>query len=432
MFLGIGYVTNICNFDYKLFNMNTVKIGDEFENKSYDIIEHALNNHELGIIPAFCKIYRKRKYYHIYREKEIIFDLAIEVITLGADKPTNLYIIECKDYSNHNVPVDDLEEFLYKIKGIKGFSPKGIVIANSKFQSGALKTAQNTGVMLIEVDEDDYKIILHKNERQNRQSSELDNIDLKIRNIIEEALLPKEIHGLKKLSTNKIDKIACDFLNEYDTNILNYALPTPLPDIANFLKEKYSLAIKFSFLTDRQDVEVLGYYDVKNNQILIHDSLIDSPRFPFVLAHEIGHFVLHKDLKINQVVYNNFKDSHFNSLQQSFTNRNPKNWIEWQANCFGASLLMPKSSILARLIGLQLQMGISKQGTIYLDNQDCNKIAYREIVQKLAEFFCVSKINIEYRLNDLGFIKKAPPKKEDNDSRELLREISKLNSKSNY
>jgi hypothetical protein len=62
---------------------NTTKKGDLFEDKCFKIIETALKNGELGIIPSLSKIYKKKKYYSPDREGDIIFDIAIEVVLKG-------------------------------------------------------------------------------------------------------------------------------------------------------------------------------------------------------------------------------------------------------------------------------------------------------------------------------------------------------------
>ena len=90
--------------------MNTVKIGDDFENKSKKLIKKIIDNHELSVIPAHCTVHDKKKYYSSKREKEIEFDLSIEVKHPNAKKPTIVWIVECKNLG-HRVPVDDIEEF---------------------------------------------------------------------------------------------------------------------------------------------------------------------------------------------------------------------------------------------------------------------------------------------------------------------------------
>jgi Zn-dependent peptidase ImmA (M78 family) len=412
--------------------MNTVRIGDNFEEKSYSLIEKALKNNDLSFVSEHCTLYRKKKYYNIIREKDVIFDLVIEVKHPLANKPSILCVIECKNYSNHSVPVDDLEEFSYKLQNIKGFTPKGIFITNNKFQSGAFKIAENTGIMLIEVHEDDYTIILHKTANTNFGFKEDFDFDLNIRKLIENALFPKKIEGLKRLNSDSIEKIANKFLNEVNTDILNCALPTPLPEIVEFLKAKKSIDVEFLNIKDQNDREVLGFFDLLKKRIIINKSISNSLQYPFVIGHEIGHLILHSNLKVNKTTYNNFQDIQFNFFHQSYDIKNDKHWVEWQANNFASCLLMPKSSIIARLIAIQKDLGISKQGSIFLDNQECNKKDYRDIVKWLSDFFEVGKNSIEYRLNDLGLIIRPPKTEEENLDREFLRRISIYNSNKNY
>lgn len=406
--------------------MNTVKIGDDFENKAYDLIEKALNNKEFGLIPEQCKIFRKKRYPSFRRKKGIVFDLAIEVTPPKADRPTLLYLVECKKYSS-KIPVDDVALFASYISEIDGYAIKGVFITNNKLQSGAIEEIGSHGMMLIEVDEDEYTIVLYKNKLLRNQKKEETDFDDEIRKLIENALLPTKINGLKRLSSARIDDIACRFLNEFNPNILENALATPLTEIAKYLKDERLISLEYSNLNDDFGNNVLGFYDLVNHKILIDNSIINTSQYPFIFAHEIGHYILHSNLKVNQVIYNNFKDVHFNFFQQSYALKNDKNWIEWQANCFASCLLMPKNSIILRLIAIQKELGISKQGSIFLDNQYCNKKDYMEIVNYLSNFFGVGKISIEYRLNDLGLI--FTPKKKHNfeeKDRELLRKLSLL------
>ena len=80
--------------------MNTVKLGDDFEEKSYHIIEEAIKRNDLGLIPKYCKILKKPKYYSFRRKKEIVFDLSIEFTPPKATNPALIYLVECKNYSN--------------------------------------------------------------------------------------------------------------------------------------------------------------------------------------------------------------------------------------------------------------------------------------------------------------------------------------------
>ncbi|UUW11215.1 ImmA/IrrE family metallo-endopeptidase [Flavobacterium plurextorum] len=408
--------------------MNTVEIGDNFEDKSYDIISTALNSKKLGLIPEFCSVYRKKGYYSVRRKKDIIFDLSIEVTPPGASRPTLLYLIECKNYSS-SIPVDDVALFAQYINEIHDYAVKGVFVSNSKLQSGAIEEIKSHGMMLIEVDEDSYNIVHYKNERKNSPENDIDQIIIKA---IQGALLPVEIEGLKKLPSKQIDKIASNLIAEFNPEILNYALPIPLTELFQYLERKHNLKYSYSNMENEANKNILGYFDAERNEIIINLSIKESIREPFVAAHEIGHFILHKKLRINKTRYNNFKDTSFSLFEQSYALKNPKNWIEWQANCFAASLLMPQFSIQAVLILTQNELGISKAGSIFLDDQECNKRDFSEIVKRMAAHFNVSKLSIEYRLNDLGLIVRPKKTKERDTDKELLRRFSMLSTNHNY
>lgn len=385
--------------------MNTVKLGNEFEEKSYYIIEQALKNDDLGLIPKYCKILKKPKYYSFRRKKDIIFDLSIEVTPPKAKNPTLVYLIECKNYSSP-IPVDDLTVFAEYVNQIEGIATKGIFIANNKLQSGALETVKSYGMMLIEVDDNDYNIVLHRTDKLKNQNEKDIELDEKIRKTIENSLLPKKIHGLKQLSTKQIQNIANTFLNEFDSSILTGAHKLDLQRLTVFLENKYQLKIEYVNLLNNDNSSLLGYFDQENNKIFIDHSIIGTERLPFTLAHEIGHFVLHRNLKINQIVYNNFKDSVHNIFSQQYELKNYKNWIEWQANCFASSILMPHISMVARLIYIQTTIGVSRnRGTIYIDHQEQNRKDFHTYIDYLSKHFGTSKQSVEYRLKSLEMIK---------------------------
>ncbi|KAA0939155.1 restriction endonuclease [Psychrobacter sp. ANT_H59] len=130
--------------------MNTVKIGDIFEDKCYDLIEHAVKNDKLGISASHARVFRKKKYYSDKRKKDIIFDLAIEIWPEDAKNYSMLLIIECKNYRTKDVPVDDVEEFESKVDQVSGKNAKAIMISARSFQEGAFNFAKSTGMMLIE------------------------------------------------------------------------------------------------------------------------------------------------------------------------------------------------------------------------------------------------------------------------------------------
>lgn len=108
--------------------------------------------------------------------------------------------------------------------------------------------------------------------------------------------------------------------------------------------------------------EVAGFIDIRGSRIVVNKN-DPTNRQSFTIAHELGHYILHKQLieadpEVYSVLYrkNNISDK-----------GNP---IEQEANCFAANLLVPLN-ILAKYQGLP----ISTIAILFRVSQDV--IAYR-------------------------------------------------------
>ncbi|NLP59337.1 ImmA/IrrE family metallo-endopeptidase [Lutibacter sp. B1] len=396
--------------------MNTVKIGDKFEDKSYYLIEKAIENGELGILKNTAKVQRKIGYYSKDREKEIIFDLSIEIWPENAERYTLLFLIECKSSPSGNyVPVDDVEEFNTKINQVAGGGVKGVMITDSKFQSGGITFAKNKRMMLIEVDNNDnHSIILHRTDKNDTKENK-NNLEDIFYKFIKKTLGIKKVKGLKKLSASQIENLALPILQKY--NDLYSSIK--IEDFIEHLKSEYNL--KFDFTQNLKTVngkKIEGFFDLENKTIFIDKSILESEKFPFVLGHELGHFFLHSNLKVNQERYNDFADSEYDFFTDRFNLVNDKNWIEWQANKFSTSLFLPKVLFLPHLIAFRKSIGISRPEHIYLDEQKINKQDYYKTVDYLSDYFGISKTAVKFRIEELNLITYAKPK---DDFKSILR-----------
>lgn len=382
--------------------MNTVEIGNKFEEKSYLIIEAAIQNGDLGISANHAKIYKKKGYYSKDREKDIIFDLAVEIWPNNAERYSVLYLIECKSYRSENVPVCDIEEFKAKIEQVSGVNVKGIMISDSSFQSGAYKYAENKGFMLIEVRNSyEYSIILHKATTKNEKK---DSIDDQLFKIIKKSFTT--ISGLEHLKKNRIESSAGIALETYKKSQRRI----DSQEFIKHLESYYNLEIKFGSYMSHKSKKILGYYDREKNQILINHSIVGTNRFRFVLGHELGHFFLHKSLKINEQVYSDFEDFEFDD-KTLFNDENipddDRKWIEWQANKFSVFLFLPRNLFISKLFEIRKEKGIARYKRFYLDNQPTNIREYNDTVNELSRFFEMSISSIKYRVEELKLIIKA-------------------------
>lgn len=425
--------------------MNTTTKGDLFEERAFQIISVAIQEEQLGLIPGNCRIFRKKAYFSKERQSNIIFDLSIEVWLPDADQYHLLYLIECKDYSRP-VPVNDVEEFVSHINQVTGVNAKGIFITTQKLQQGALEYARSKGLMLIEVSKENIqKIILHNRNKKNshltdepviswptqinrlseismvydEQDTSPSDWDSIIQNLLNKQLNANyyweqpgtEVIGLERLSFQLIEELTIDIINDFNPSILRNYEAFPIHDFISYFQEKFGTTV----ITD-QNIPLIkgkklnGYCDFENKKVFIDVDLVDTGQFAFVCAHEIGHYFLHSHLQISQAEYDKQPDSKYDPAIGKYALLNEKHWIEWQANQFAASLIMPKRSVLGKLLEWQYKVGIRNKGSVFLDKQPCNIRDFKVVITLLAFEFKVSRTILEYRMRELKIIKYANEK----------------------
>lgn len=391
--------------------MNTTKKGDSFEEMSLTLIENVLKNEELGIIKEHARVYRKKGYYSERRKGDIIFDLAIELWPPNASRYSMLYLVECKNYS-HKVPVDDIEEFVAKISQIGGVNNKGIFITNSFLQKSALNYAESQGLMLIKANtERKYDIILHKTSKGDPfqtqftfpSSKSLERrFSEKVENLIKLCFAPKSIienFNIPELSKEDIESIAEFEINKINPLVLKSGHLFSPKNLIDYLKREYGIQVKAL----PSDSKLLGSCDVKNNTIFVHPKMEETKQYYFVLAHEFGHYILHKNLEISQEVYESYDDAEYSFRTNKYELTNPKHWIEWQANYFASNLILHKYPVMKLVLSYQRRHNLS-EGIFYLNDQNYNQEAYQGLITQLAYLLEVSKTSIIYRLSDLGIV----------------------------
>ena len=379
--------------------MNTVKRGDLFEDKCFKWIKSAIDDGQFGIVGEDIRVYPKKGYYSHKRKSEIVFDIAVEIWLKNAKNYFQLWLIECKNYSSKNVPIDDIEEFVEKIGQVAGKNVKAIMISASSFSQTVKNLAESDGVMLIESREDDYNIVLHR--KGDNEVTEYEREDLIIFNLIRDALGLNKASGIDRLSAEEVEHQALLLLKDYN----QAKVPIDLPKFLHYLKEKHE--IQFSFddsLISNDGSRLLGHCDIRNRIISIDRSIIGTSRFPFVLGHELGHIILHSNIRINQESYQSFQDSHYNFFADKHLLVNAKQWIEWQANQFSVALFLPKSLFIYEFITYRKKLEIRSFDHIYLDDQIINQHDFIKTINHLSKHFGISKTSVKYRINELGLL----------------------------
>jgi Zn-dependent peptidase ImmA (M78 family) len=218
-------------------------------------------------------------------------------------------------------------------------------------------------------------------------------------------------NGIPILSRAEIELRAERFLGFFDEECLKEPLSTPLRDMSRRLQDEFGLRFVFNAQLGKSP-EGYGYrgrFHIRSRTILVDQSLPPGePRFNFTLAHEMAHFVLHRNVK--QSVLTTEKDLEISDTARDLVldhleSDNPRTWLEWQANKFASSLLLPRFTTPKGVIQKQRELGIIRNvGTIFLDRQRRNYQDFREILRHLERVFNVSQAAIRIRLRELNLL----------------------------
>ena len=211
------------------------------------------------------------------------------------------------------------------------------------------------------------------------------------------------------LSTNEIEVKAEEVIEYFNPDLLKKAQAIPIYHFVEETNKKFGIQFRcdLDLGTNKSGNKILGKYRIKPSSIFIDNSLRETDRFPFVLAHEYGHLILHRSIDPQKIGYTDslIEDTHYDLVTGKKILETPKDWVEWQANRFASALLMPRSTFINALIDFQKTRGINKNiGIIYLDNLPYSLAEFRNNLSHLAILYGVNRTNVEYRLNDLEIL----------------------------
>lgn len=222
--------------------------------------------------------------------------------------------------------------------------------------------------------------------------------------------------GALILGKNRLDDYATKFLNKYCKQALVEPMPLPVNDII----AKAKLEVKEVSLSANLDVFgccllLDGNVDVYNRKEKRYVStffkkgtiLIDSSSGALfgegakrnTLIHELLHW--EKDQKYFQIlalknaqaseklypILCRQSDSFFKPSEGNKTKANEVKWLEWQAHRLAPRVLMPKEMF-------------KKQFYYYIKDKDVNSCD--DLIERLSEFFIVSRQSVKYRILEVG------------------------------
>ncbi|MEW6608909.1 MAG: hypothetical protein AB1414_15935 [bacterium] len=225
---------------------------------------------------------------------------------------------------------------------------------------------------------------------------------------------------IDRLTREKIDKIAMQFLQKYDKKLLEEARPIPVEKIVTeYLAAKDGLQFKIDNLKyDIFQRKIWGRTNLREKIISIDTSLIETPslktKYRFTLAHEVGHWVLHRKYIKSQK--NFYKTDDIEELIitlkeciEAFLHEfrclydDSRKGIEFQANSFAASLLMPSNLFEIHFYKETNAYGIKLKELLW--ENEYEKV-YDSILRYLSSLFDVSKQAAKIRVRTLQLIEK--------------------------
>lgn len=157
-------------------------------------------------------------------------------------------------------------------------------------------------------------------------------------------------------------------------------VPVPVERIAR----KLQVSVRYQPM----DKEISGMIFIKDGKPILGVNNLHHPnRQRFTIAHELGHFMLHKD-KISKEVH---LDTNFGGLMRDQRAAEGVYEIEIQANTFAAELLMPRHKLEEELAAIDADL----LSNPYLDDEA------EEFVASLAKKFKVSTLAMQTRIANL-------------------------------
>ena len=141
------------------------------------------------------------------------------------------------------------------------------------------------------------------------------------------------------ISKEDIARNASNVIQNFQA-LAKYEVKPPIP-VEDIIERYLGLRLLYDDLYRVFGRDVLGAVYVESKAICINERLFESSsegRLVFTIAHEVGHWVLHR-----QYIETQEKDG---SRQIIVSKKgNSKETIEWQADYFASCLLMPEKEI---------------------------------------------------------------------------------------
>jgi Zn-dependent peptidase ImmA (M78 family) len=240
------------------------------------------------------------------------------------------------------------------------------------------------------------------------------------------------------LSKEQIDGDAASLVAEFcQQRGAVIRLPIPIEDI---IEKHLKLRWEFDDTHKRFDVprdpkqepDIHGALFFHERRIIIDESLdpdenpFKESRFRFTLAHEGGHWRLHRHLYLGQPAQFSPSEEPAPSAVVCRTTQ-ARERIEWQADYYASCLLMPRQLLIqawqkrfghTRSCVVKRRNRLIPPGSVDSDllsilrsvDQRFDDAALNEVARPFADKFQVSRVSMRIRLEDIGLLRREVPR----------------------
>lgn len=426
--------------------MSSVQVGNKLEDAIYALFREEIDAGRFFSDKSCCKLYKKKGYYSKDRKSNIIFDVSIELFLPGASDYSVVLLIECKNYA-HRVPVDDVEEFYSKVDQVGAANAKAVVASTAAFQAGAREFAKSKKMGLLRYfSADNFKWELLRSpsacaRRVNLEAEEsiadgLSNPNfrsevfdfflqspLRLTNsmwdFFEDIVATSSITNAeaRKISNSRHrqsslvpfrEKSELEALSDEVLDEIGHEDGAVSLDAICFREEQRAgLVVEKKVLVSDADRHHPPLGRIEFSPLKIQLFMYDEPhlgRDRFTLAHELAHHLLGHGSYMSREVCD---ETDFSLYRRRIGDGSDIARLEYQANYFAASLLMPRRSFTTDFQKVIEALDIRSRGfgPLYVDEQECNLTNYFAVTNALVNRYKVSRASVTIRLQGLGLLR---------------------------
>jgi Zn-dependent peptidase ImmA (M78 family) len=229
------------------------------------------------------------------------------------------------------------------------------------------------------------------------------------------AFKPKHLRyssdGIPILAAQQVEDVATEVLQKHCPPILKQPAMTPAIELIHTLSKTTGLHYAIEDLGYRAHAKILGKVSFSKKALLLDISLTTDRevQMRFTAAHEVGHWVLHRwNYKNWKLATPKSSPGELEDDEKSLCRldeRTPQDWLEWQANVFAASLVMPRATFQKALVDTQLALGITRNvGIVWISDAEYSQRDFKLVGNRLANIYGVSLTSIRVRLNTLRLL----------------------------